>query len=1232
MGTDRRDFLRLAAGGLAVAGLPLSAAGRSHTRATVAQASADARQAAGSVGAASRAELAALFASPPESASPGAYWYWLGGQVTRAGITADLTAMRAAGISTPILYSIGKSGPDTLVHPAADALTPHWWELVEHAAAECERLGMILALNDCDGWATASGPWITPELSMQCVVWSQRTVSGPEPVVGPLPQPPARHGYYRDIATLALPWRAEWEETSFSRHARITTDLPLKVAEPARITDPDNAVQVIDWRQVPGDRPSWIEYAFDRPFTLRSITVRTPSPPGFSPGVYRAANSFVVEASDDGKAFRPIGALEYPKHGWQTDLTTLTHALPQTTARYFRLVHQPIPPQPYEEEYDFGQDTRLRLFSVVLSSEPRIHQLAGKSGAQWAISRRTTAVDVPDDVCVPLADIVDLSGRLRPDGTLDWRPPPGRWRLLRIGYTSTGSHNSAAGGAQGLECDRFSAAAAHLQFQSWFGQALERVGPRLAGKVLHVMHVDSWEAGSQNWSPAFAEGFQRLRGYDVLPYIAVMTGTPLVSADVSERVLHDIRRTINDLMDIGFFRPLAELAHQHGCVFSAEPPNPTFPADGMQSFQHVDRPMGEFWLRTPRNDKPTDIKDAVCAARLYGKPYAQAESFTEGLITWDEHPFTLKPVGDHNYCQGIGRLFLHVYAQQPWLGREPGITLNGIGSFFSRTQTWWRPGKAWFDYMRRCQALLQQGHAAVDVCYFNGENIPARAFLRRQLSVPLPEGHGFDTINRDALLRLASVSDGDIVLPSGARYRVLVLPDSDLLSAEIALRLRDLVHAGATIVGPRPRRSPSLTGYPAADRTVADTAQELWGDLDGRTKTQRRVGAGRVIWGRPLGTVLRDAGTPADVTVARTDARSASGVATVALTHAMVAADSGANADAAQVSPAAIEWTHRRTADWDLYFLSNPAPVARQLEVTFRITGRVPEIWHPDTGNIETLALWREEGGVTTVPLRLDPCGSAFVLFARPSRAAPHFVSIDTTPHGAEHTAAVSLLQSGDRARALVSAAGRWTLRTAAGDGVPLEVAQLPAPLTLRGPWKLTFPRRPRADAARRGADADSRSTRAVRVTVAHPVSWTELTDPQARYFSGTALYDTQFELPEALLAPQRALWLDLGEVRELAAVRVNSTDLGVLWKPPFAVEITDAVRAGRNSLRLRVTNTWRNRLIGDYGKPAAERETFVVPMLRLGKEWLPGGPGVELSPAGLLGPVTIRSIARVEL
>jgi hypothetical protein len=581
---------------------------------------------------------------------------------------------------------------------------------------------------------------------------------------------------------------------------------------------------------------------------------------------------------------------------------------------------------------------------------------------------------------------------------------------------------------------------------------------------------------------------------------------------------------------------MGELAHRHGCIFSAEPPNPTFPADGMQHFQYVDQPMGEFWLHTPRNDKPTDIKDAVCAARLYGKPFAQAESFTEGLITWDEHPYMLKPLADHNYCQGIGRLMMHVYAQQPWLDRSPGMTLSGIGSFFGRTQTWWRPGKAWFDYLRRCQALLQQGCAVADIAYFTGENIPARALLRRQLGMPPPPGYEFDSINRDALLRLASVRDGHICLSTGARYRVLVLPDSDLLSPEIAIVLRDLVHAGATVVGPRPTRSPSLTDCPAADGTVREIAQELWGDAP----------AGKVIQDRPLQAVLDGIGLPPDVDFSGSDG--------------------------------SVQWTHRRGGSWDLYFLSNQSDRALSLEATFRVDGRVPEIWHPDTGRIESLALWREAGGRTVVALDFDPRGSLFVVFARPRRAGE---------------------VGGGHAR--------------------LEPPDLPPPLPLHGPWTLSFPR------------VRTQQTRLC-IRLRELVSWSQLAQPEARYYSGTAAYETEFELPAALWAPDRALWLDLGAVHEMADVRLNGVDLGVLWKPPFTVDITNAARHGRNVLELQVTNTWRNRLIGDYGKSAAERTTFVVPMLRKGQPWLPGGPGSALSPAGVLGPVVIRSVAVVPL
>jgi (4-O-methyl)-D-glucuronate---lignin esterase len=1135
---DRRLFLQyLAAAGLASATPVPFVAG------------AAAADTGGSTGVNSQG-LAKVFANPPPGASPGAYWYWLGGNVTREGITADLEAMRAAGIWNPVLFAIGKSGPDTLIQPPADALTPLWWEMVEHAANEAERLGLILSLNCCDGWATASGPWITPELSMQHVVWSETTVAGGRRFDEVLPRPPAKYDYYREIATIAVPCPPEWDETSFTRGAQITSNLPLKVSDAQVLSDPDNVIEVVDTPQ-----SGWIGYAFEQPFTLRSVRVHTPPAPGFSPGVYRAANSLEVQASDDGKTFRRIGSLEYPRHGWQTDLTTLTHAVPRTTARYFRLVHTEIPSDlPYEEEYDFGQDNRLRLFSVVLSSEPRIHHLQGKSAEVWAISRRTTAEDVPDSDCVRLESIVDLSSKLDvASGRLAWDAPAGRWRVLRVGYTTTGSRNSAAGGAQGLECDRFSPRAARLQFDSWFGLALQKVGARAAGKVLHVLHVDSWEAGSQNWSPEFAAGFARLRGYDLLPYIAVLTGVPVTSADVSERVLLDLRRTINDLMQAGFYGPLAQLTHEHGCLFSGEPPNPTFPSDGLEYAARIDWPMGEFWLRTPRNDKPTDIKDAVSGARVYGKRIAAAEAFTQGRILWNEHPFTFKQLGDRKYCAGINRLMLHLYAHQPWLDRAPGITLSGIGTFFSRTQTWWRPGKAWFDYLRRSQSLLQEGLAVADVCYFTGENIPARSLLSRQLSVPLPDGYAYDCINRDALLHLADVRDGWIVLKSGARYRVLVLPDEVSMTPEIALKLRELVRAGAVVLGPRPRRSPSLMGFPGCDATVREVAEELWG-------------LGRVVSDKSLDALLAELDLTPDVRIEAVTA---------------VAAESGPSWNAAVPGePPEIDekmtwnsfWTHRRGPDWDLYFIANPLRSTFRPTLSFRVTGREAQVWHADRGEVIPVepvhAGTGEEPGRTSIGLQLDPAGAVFVFFG----------------------------------------GGRGKPRHPARPGYP-DAPPRPAGghLDLAGPWRARF---------------TDRLDSPLEITFDKLVSWSSHTHPDVKYYSGTATYILDFAVtPELLKGWAR---LDLGEVRDLVEVRLNDIDLGVLWKPRFEVAISQALRVGQNKLELAVTNTWRNRIIGDYGKPDHERKAFVVPRLRKGEEWLPGGPGTELSPAGLLGPVKV--------
>ena len=1060
------------------------------------------------------------FADPPHRAGLGAYWYWLDGAVTRAGITADLTAMRNNGITTAMLFTIGASSKPPLVDPPADALTETWWSLIDHAVAQADRLGMTISLNICDGWATASGPWITPELSMQVITWSEvRVAAGDPPPV--LPPPPLRRNYCRDIAVLAFPWPEEFDRDSAALRPRVTTTLPLRDIAQDRLLDSANTTEVFDT-----SAPGHIDFAFAAPFTLRSVTVRTPSPWGYAPGVYRAANALEVQASDDGQLFHTIGFLEYPKHGWQTDLTTLTHALPATTARVFRFIHHPAQSDAYREDFDFGQDTRLRLFSLILSSRPELHQIAAKSGAQWGASRRTTAQDIPDAACVDPATILNLAARMKPDGRLDWTPPAGRWRVLRIAATTNGRENSAAGGAQGLEVDRFNRDAVALQYNSWFGKALARVGSSRAGRVLNTVHVDSWEASGQNWSPRFAGQFRARRGYAIEPWLPVMAGVPVASAAQSEAVLHDIRATIAELTQTEFFETVARLAHAHGCRFSGEPASPTYPVDGLRWADATDVPMGEFWLRTPRNDKPTDVADAVSGGHIYGKPVIATESFTENDIHWDEHPGMFKPLGDRHYCRGINRFMLHVYTAQPFLDRVPGMTLGGIGTMFSRTQTWWTEGRGWFDYMRRVQAVLQQGAAVVDVAVFVGEEIPSRAVLDPLLPAPLPAGWRHDSINRDALLRLARVERGVIVLPGGARYRLLMLPAQWRASRNFLAGLGRLLAAGAAVLGPPPVGPLGLADDPKG--FAADVAA-LWGPSPGPAG-QRRLEQGRLVWGTTPAALLDGIGIGPSI--------------------------AGKGLDR-------LDWTHRRTADGDVWFIANTGDTGVQARLSLRGAGTA-ELWDPRDGRRIVPDDAHPDGARTTLALTFAPYESWLVLI-RPGRAA-------IAPRPAP------ILQS------------------------------LPAPLALAGLWTLDFS----------GPGAPSGS-----VVLPRPAFWSDLTDTAMRHHSGQGRYATRISLSPGQIDAALAINLELGMVREMARVTVNGHDVATVWTAPFAVEISQFLRAGENLIEIVVTNTWHNRLALDSGLSEDRRMTWVFPHLRGGKAWLPAADA-PLIPSGMDGPARL--------
>ena len=744
-------------------------------------------------------------------------------------------------------------GPATppLMNPPIQHLTPQWWQMIKFAMSEAQRLGIQLAMHDCDGFAVAGGPWITPELSMQKVTWSKTIITGGRHYNDTLAKPKALANYYKDIAVYAYPLNSGDTLSTETIIPKVTSSKPG--------VDVQMLAAKGNKKTFSSDTTCWVQYSFNQPFTCRSITIRTN-------GNNYEAQRLIIQTSEDGLTFKQVTRMEPDRSGWQDSDAPNTYAIDPITSKYFRFVYDKAGTEPGAEDLESAKwKPNLRIQGIELSGAVRINQYEGKSGELWRIAKRTTSAQVPDPLCIPKDKLINITADMDASGRLNWNAPAGKWVIIRMGHASTGHMNETGGAGKGLECDKFNPEAVKLQFNSWFGEAIKQAGPDLAAQVLKIFHVDSWECGSQNWSPVFQAEFAKRRGYDLMPYLPVMAGIPIQSAEVSEKVLYDIRQTISELLVDNFFAVMAKLAHEKGMAFSAEATAPTMVGDGMLHFREADIPMGEFWLRSPTHDKPSDVLDAVSGGHIYGKNIIQAEAFTEVRMAWDEAPSNLKALGDRNMALGVNRFVLHVFAHNPWLDRKPGMTLDGVGLYFQRDQTWWKQGFAWVQYLQRCQAMLQMGKPVVDVAVFTGEEVPRRAVLPDRLVNTLPgifgedvlnseakrlanvgeplhtipdgvvssanmaepqnwvdplRGYTYDSFNRDALLRMATVKDGKIVLPGGASYGLLVLPGDmkldpeggKLMSPDVSKRIKQLINDGANIlISEEPKGTPGFS-------------------------------------------------------------------------------------------------------------------------------------------------------------------------------------------------------------------------------------------------------------------------------------------------------------------------------------------------------------------------------------------------------------------------------------
>lgn len=1055
--------------------------------------------------------LKQLWETPPSESKSWTFWYWMHGAVTKEGITADIEAMKKIGLEGTYLMPIRGVPEKPYLTPVVEQLSPLWWEMVDFAFKEADRVGLKIGFHICDGFALAGGPWITPELSMQKVVWSQLNIDGGKQFNDKLPQPESYKGYYNDIAVYAFP-------TPDGEGVSTETIIP-KVTSNASGIDPQVLVNKDNKETFRSEDPCWIQFEFEQPFTARSIQIE-------GSGRNFQAQRFTIEASEDGKNFRKVVKLDPPRQGWQNDDFPMTHSIPTTKARYFRFQYNSEGTEPGSEDLDAAKwKQSLKIKNIKLSSEVRIHQYEGKSAQAWRISPRTTDSQIADNMCIDMKKMVDLTSYLDKDGRLTWKAPKGKWTILRMGHTSTGHTNATGGGGIGLECDKFNPEAIRLQFNSWFGKAYEVAGADIASRVLKVFHVDSWECGSQNWSPLFREEFKKRRGYDIYNYLPVMAGIPVKNVETSEKVLYDLRKTISELVVDKFYTVLKEEANAKGCQFSAENVSPTMMSDGMMHYKMVDIPMNEYWLQSPTHDKPNDVLDAVSGAHIYEKNIIQAESFTQLRMMFDEHPAMLKTLQDRHYALGINRLSYHVYAMNPWLDRQPGMTLDGIGLYFQRDQTWWKLGKAWVDYAQRCQALLQYGRPVVDIAVFTGEELPRRSLLPDRLVPFLPglfgeekvewekkrlanegnpttvmpvgvthaanisnaedwvnclRGYQYDSFNADVLLNRMKAKDGRIVLPNGMSYGALVIPgkhrmqpNPELMSDEVAKKLKELIEQGATILLEKDIFENKL-GYNANKLSKSNI-----GFLPLTSET--------------LPNISRDFEVYENNKYAED-----------------------------------IAYTHRKGEDADIYFIANQDNKKRELNFSFRISRKEPQIWNPVTGEIIKSNFYTFSGDRTKLTLTLDENQSLFVVF-KDNFAIDRVSELDGW------------------SKAIV---GQTTKKS--------EV-------TISTPWTVQF------DPIQRGPEQP--------VIFNELTDWSKHKDNRIKYYSGTAVYKNTFK---AEVERNNEFSIELEDINNMAEVKINGKSCGILWTKPYKLDISKAIQNGENTIEIEVVNTWRNRIMGD--------------------------------------------------
>ena len=1132
-----------------------------------------------------KADTSALvksFQTPPKDARPQVWWHWMDGNVSKEGIRKDIEWMKRNGIGGFHQFDAGGVNMPRAAKVKLPYLSDGWKDAFRFALNLADSLDMDVTIASAPGWSSTGGTWVKPEDAIKKLEWRSIDTRGGKISVQ-LP----------DLYNVVGPYQDYHTDNDRIKIEPYGKDLYVLAV---RLPYSDKSMNALGAQVSKSE--STISVEFRKPQTIKSLTLKTMAM-GDRPRTGKPECRNILECSDDGLKWRKVCDIE------PTVLPYLTVNVPPTCAQFFRVKGEKL--------------ESLELFTVMKINHSQ--ELGG-----FGIIHDFWKYHTPySKDAIRTSDIIDLTGKMTADGKLECSLPAGRWRIYRFGWSITGKINHPASPeATGLEVDKLDPDAWMRYFRTYLDLYKDAADGMLGEKGIRYLLVDSYEAGAYTWTPKLAKEFKARRGYDLLPWLPVLAGEIIGSSQMSERFLWDWRRTLGELFCENYDR-INEIVNEYdlaGRYTESHEASRAYTGDGMDPKIKATIPMAAFWMEnTPTGSAvPSaicDIRESASVSHIYGQRLVAAESFS---VNGDEGraytycPENMKYIADVGLSAGVNRFVIHESASQPNDQYLPGLQLFRYGQWLHRNETWGEYAWVLTDYLARSSSMLQQGNSVADILLYYGEDLNITGLYGGQAfsSLPqVPDGYNYDFANPTVLRSGIKVENRTLVAPSGARYRVLWLDrNCEVMSLDILKKIKEFADAGVIICGKEPK---SCAGLKADDRAFASIVDDIW---HSRRKN---------VFAKGLEDCLRRSGIQPDFRATVT-----SPVAEPVVRHSSptikATGGSAGHFDKLSDQENAVEapanapdsygdfkYVHRTLPDsTQIYWVRNFSGKDSNVELSFRDGGKFAAIFNPENGDV-TDADVKFGNGRSTVSLPLLSADARFVVLSNRPQIK---VTIDTVFVNTTDTTMICTSDSTEvhPVDSLVSAGHFDTSASSAqrklsDQGISLrdqqnsvaEPVEATTIQTVTSTWQVHFDQK-------NGGTADEEFPELV--------SWTRKENPIVKYFSGTAIYKTTVTIDSTQLATSARIFIDLGVVKNIADLSINGTPAGVLWKAPFrTADIKPLLKEGDNLLEIKITNVWRNRMIGDV-QPGEKHPVTAIRRFYKSTD--------KLLPSGLLGPVRI--------